>query len=258
MIFAQQQLWHVLVLSLYTVAVAIAALAFEWSTFLALTVLFVPPLLLLAYEKPSLPPALFGATVLATLGCLSVAVFGQAGGLWYDLSTATMRPFGVAPEYFLFALVHTLYTLVLYEFLFDDAEVRPPRRSLVTSWGMVTAVLLVSLWYLHAVLVVSFAFAWLLLLLLLVLGAVVALSRQRFSASLLRKILVFSTALFPVWLTVELLAMELGVRVYAFPTEYVRLLSIGNATVPVEELVLLWVWPVFTVVLYELFFDDGR
>jgi hypothetical protein len=158
----------------------------------------------------------------------------------------------------LFAFVHTLYFLVLYEYLFDDAQVPSLRVKRLRAFVAFFVTAVVATFYLFSVWVVSFAFLWVLLLLGVAILGLMWLAHPGNSVALLHKASLFGLLVFPLSLLFELVAMAHGVRIFAFTSEYVGLVSLFGQTVPLEELILLLVWPTLLVFLYECFIDNGR
>lgn len=252
-----RQGWHIVTLTLYSIAVAFVSIVLSWPVPFSLFLLCGVPLLLLVYET-ELPLA----RLLAAVGILSVVLMvldavAHTTGSWYTVVGSPWRFLGVTFESALFAFVHTLYFLVLYEFLFDDTKVRGLARRKMAPAVALLATLLVASFYLFSVWVVSFAFLWVIGLLMVLLLGLMWLAHPGDSSRLLQKSLVFGFLMLPLSLTFELVALHGGVRVFAFLSEYLAMLPLLGQLLPVEELLLLVVWPALLVFMYECFIDDG-
>jgi hypothetical protein len=57
---------------------------------------------------------------------------------------------------------------------------------------------------------------------------------------------------------IELIAIYFGIRIFAFSMEYLFTVELFGTAVPIEELLLLLVWPALVVTLYETCIDDGK
>ncbi len=252
-----RQGWHIVTLTVYSAVVAFVALLFSWPVPFSLFLLCGVPLLLLVFEF-ELPLA----RLLAAVGILSVVALildavAHTTGSWYTVVGSPWRFFGVTFESALFAFVHTLYFLVLYEFMFDDTKVRALARRRTVPVVALLVTMLVSSFYLFSVWTVSFAFTWILVLLFVALLGLMWLAHPGDSTTLLQKSALFGLLMLPLSLTFELVALDGGVRVFAFTSEYLATISLVGQTVPVEELVLLVVWPALLAFMYECFIDDG-
>lgn len=249
--------WYIVSLTLYSLVVTGVALLFSWPVPVALFLLCGLPLVLMIYEF-DLPMA----RLLATVGVLSVIVvildaIAHTTGAWYTVVGSPWRFLGVTFESVLFAVVHTLYFLVLYEFLFDDTRIRGLTRGKVAKILAFVTSLMVAAFYLFSVWLVSFAFLWVIGLLLVSLVALMWLAHPGDSKALLSKSIFFGLLVFPLSLLFELVALSGGVRIFAFTSEYIATVSLFGHLLPVEELLLLVLWPTLLVFLYECFIDDG-
>jgi hypothetical protein len=228
-----------------------------WPVPLALFLLCGVPLILLVFET-NLPLA----RLLAAVGILSVVMIildavAHTTGAWYTVVGSPWRLLGVTFESVLFAVIHTLYFLVLYEFLFDDTRVRGIARRKVAAIAAFFLTALIATFYLFSVWLVSFAFLWVIMLLLVAVVSLMWLAHPGDSKALLSKSIFFGLLVFPLSLLFELIALSGGVRIFAFTSEYVAMVPFFGHTLPLEELFLLILWPTLLVFLYECFIDDG-
>ncbi len=251
------QSWHILTITLYSALVTLAAILFAWPVPLALFFLCGVPLIVLLYET-DLPLG----RLLGLVGILSVVVVvldavAHTTGSWYTVVGSPWRFLGVTFESALFAFMHTLYFLVLYEFMFDDTRVRGIARRGVAGMAAVVATLVIAGFYLFSVWLVSFAFLWMIVLLFVLVLALMWLAHPGDSTRLVNKAFLFGIIVFPLSLLFELIAQEGGVRLFAFTNEYLFMVPLAQYSVPVEELLLLVLWPTLLVFLYECFVDDG-
>lgn len=249
--------WHILTLTLYSTVVAFVSILLSWPVPAALFFLCGLPLVLLVFESHlPLLRLIASVGVLATVVIILDAV-AHTTGSWYTLSTSSWRLMGITFESALFAFVHTLYFLLLYEFTFDDGRLKSVSWRRSTKLIAVLVSFLIATFYLFSVWIVSFAFAWIIVLLLSVIIGVMVLGHPGDSKKLLLKSLFFGVLLLPMSLAFEMIALHGGVRVFAFTSEYVAVFSLLGQSLPLEELFLLIVWPTLLVLMYESFIDDG-
>ncbi|MCU0678008.1 MAG: hypothetical protein MUF19_00265 [Candidatus Pacebacteria bacterium] len=252
-----RQGWHIVTLTVYSAVVAFAALLFSWPVPFSLFLLCGVPLLLLVYEFELPLARLLAAVAVLSVVVLILDAVAHTTGSWYTVVGSPWRLLGVTFESALFAIVHTLYFLVLYEFMFDDTKVRALSRRRLVPAAALLVTLLVSSFYLFSVWTVSFAFSWILGLLFIVLLGLMWLAHPGDSTALLQKSVFFGVFMLPLSLMFELIALDGGVRVFAFSSEYLATVTLLGQSVPVEELVLLVVWPALLVFMYECFIDNG-
>ncbi|MFN3692582.1 MAG: hypothetical protein ACK4SL_00610 [Candidatus Paceibacteria bacterium] len=251
------QSWHILTITLYSALVTLAAVMFAWPVPLALFFLCGVPLIVLLYET-DLPLG----RLLGLVGILSVVVVvldavAHTTGSWYTVVGSPWRFLGVTFESALFAFIHTLYFLVLYEFMFDDTKVRGIARRGVAGMAAVIATLVIAGFYLFSVWLVTFAFLWMIVLLFVLVLALMWLAHPGNSTHLVNKAFLFGILVYPLSLLFELVAQAGEVRIFAFTNEYLFMVPLAQYAVPVEELLLLILWPTLLVFLYECFIDDG-
>ncbi len=249
--------WHIVTLTLYSAVVALVALVFSWPVPFTLFLLCGVPLVLLVYETDLPLARLLSVVAILAVVVLVLDAVAHTTGSWYTVVGSPWRFLGVTFESVLFAFVHTLYFLVLYEFLFDDTRVLGLAKKRTAAFVAFLATLVVASFYLFSVWLVSFAFAWLLGLLFVLLLGLMWLAHPGDSQGLLQKSITFGLLMLPLSLLFELIALDGGVRIFAFTSEYIATLSLVGHSIPIEELLLLLLWPTLLVFLYECFIDDG-
>ncbi len=251
------QMWHLLSLTLYSVVVAGVALWAQWPTAFVLFLLCGIPLVVLMYERPLRLGRLLTATAIVATVFLVIDAVGHTTGAWYSIVQSSTRLLGVSFESVLFAFIHSLYFLVLYEFFFDDGVIKSRRQKvllpLVTTFGTVV----VSFLYLFSVQLASFSFLWILVVLFSVLVCTLLFMGRGASWAVAEKVFWFAVAVWPLSVLMELVALANGVRVFAFTSEYLTTVTMFGQVVPLEELLLLLIWPMTLAALYECYVDDA-
>lgn len=245
-------------MTLYSVGMVGMSVNFSWPLPVTLFMLIGVPLVLLLYTTRLAVGRLLAAVGVMTALFAIIDVIGHASGSWYTIVGSSWRPLGMSMEMVLFAVLHLLFLLTLYEYAFDDGRVGGRLRSHALPLVSAVVVLLVAAFYLFSVWLITFPFAWIIVLLCTVLFGVLLISRQGSTAKLLKKAAVFSVLVFPLSLLYEYVALVAEVRVFAFVDEYLFMVPFGTYLMPVEEVLLLLLWPALMVVVYECFVDDGR
>ncbi|MFM2340303.1 MAG: hypothetical protein RLZZ360_939 [Candidatus Parcubacteria bacterium] len=249
--------WHILTITLYSAMVTFVAVIFSWPVPLALFFLCGVPLVVLLYETDLPLGRLLGIVSILSVIVVVLDAVAHTTGSWYTVVGSPWQLLGVTFESVLFAFVHTLYFLVLYEFMFDDTRVRGMARRGVAGMAAVVASLVIAGFYLFSVWLVTFAFVWIIGLLFALVLALMWLAHPGDSTRLVTKAFLFGVMVFPLSLLFELVAQEGDVRLFAFTNEYLFMVPLMGHLVPVEELLLLVLWPTLLVFLYECFVDDG-
>ncbi len=222
--------------------------------------LFALPALVLA-RLTMAPSAVLVSVGVFGLG-LGVLLEGIAHiyGLWYTLGVTELRLFGALPFEALVALLaQSLFLVLLYEALFDDASytVRSARERLAAF--AVFAVGAIGLIALHAIVVqgwpLSYSYLW--LIGIFVAAAFAALSVQKnVTVTLVDKLIDFSlVAALPLALSLWLAVVNVH-KVFAHTNEYIGTLNLFGAVVPLEEIILLFALPLLLAVVYEVYLDD--
>jgi hypothetical protein len=253
----KNELWHVLTLTVYSVVVVAVAMVASWSTALTLLVLCGIPLAVLMYERPLPLARLLLATALVSSVCVIIDAVGHSTGAWYSIVASSTRVLGVSFESLLFAVVHSLYFLVLYEYFFDDGAITPTQPNILLPVMATIGTLIVSFFYLFSVEIVSFSFLWIVAVLFAVTLLTLLFLTRTASVLIVQKVFWFAVAMWPLSLLMELVALANGVRIFAFTSEYLATVTLFQQVVPVEELVLLFVWPMVLAILYECYLDDA-
>jgi hypothetical protein len=242
----------------YTGLVSVTMIAGGYTLSVAILFLCVIPLLVMLYERPLQLSSLLGAVGVGGVMLVLIAATGQVTGAWYGVVVTSWQWAGVSFETILFALVHTLYLLVLYEFFFDDGRGGQSLQRHVLPAMTFLAALCLTFVYLFAVAQVTFAFAWILMALLGVLFVTLALSQPRGLWQLLPKVLFFAVVTWPLSFAIELVALWRETQLFAFSSEYLGELTLGGVVIPYEQILLMFVWPFVLAIIYELFVDDGE
>ncbi len=246
---------NVVLITCYSAAVAVTGYWFDISLLPVLFLLIAVPMVgLVLHTQLPIARVLGGVAVLASVVVILDGL-ARSTGSWYTIGSLTASPYlGVI----LFAFFHTLYTVVLYEYLFDDSRLRALNRTRMATLAAIVGSLLVGGLYVFGAVVVSFGFLWLLAALLIMLLGVLLLIPTARAKALVYKDLAFSAVLWPLSVIFEFALLTSGERLFAFQSEYLYSLSLFGTLVPIEEIILLFLWPVVLVILYEGLIDDRR
>ncbi|MCA9368297.1 hypothetical protein KC887_08670 [Candidatus Kaiserbacteria bacterium] len=241
---------------------AIGAVLFDLGVFGTALLLVVIPVVWLWMQ---LHPPLSLVAIIAVFAVGSTLIFeaiAASNGLWYSVPDVDMLLFGVVPvELFFATFVFNAFALLLYEFFVDDRSFDEPRSHKHYRWLLffalsTTIIGVLSAVMLHGV-VMPFAFAALLMVVVGTLGLVVWLSHSA-SRVLARKALLGAGLLFPFYVIHELVALFNTQVVYANPGQYLYYIPLLGNDWPIEKLVFFIAVPLWLIVVYEVYLDDGE
>ena len=185
---------------------------------------------------------------------------GELYGLWYTFGAPSIRLFNLVPgEVVIATILQTLFFVLLYEVLFDDGiyTTRSARERI--GFFLTFAAATLCLVALHAFLLQAtlmvYSYLW-------IIGSIVAatfvmlLLHTRASINFFDRVIDFTAlAALP-----SALGLWLGVvnvqKIYHHLGGYIDTVNLFGATVPVEEVLLLFVIPFFVGTVYELYLDD--
>ncbi len=250
--------WHIVTITLYSVGMVSMAVQQGWPLPITLFMLIGVPLMWLLYTTRLAVGRLLSAVGVGAALFVIIDAIGHTSGSWYTIVGSDWRLWGISFETVLFAVLHLLFFLALYEYAFDDARVGRRLPTHLVPIVSLLATLVVAAFYLFSVWLVTFPFLWLIALLTGFILLILLLGRQQSVGGLLTKVGIFSLMVWPLSLLYEYVALAAGVRVFAFSSEYLAMVPLGAYQIPVEELLLLFLWPVLLVIFYEGFIDDGR
>lgn len=224
-------------------------------------VLFLAPMMVVWQQLHLKTRLLMPLSVIAIAVTVVLQVFAYSQGIWYEITPTNIWVFGAGPlESYIFAAILIMYFTVMYEYFFDDKTNRGTSLTKAFQIALLSVVLAVAFGYvfLTADVIVQHGFAILVGFLAFGLIALGSIRQQLLDRSVLRKAVLFSCAMLPIGLIAELVLLSNNIRIYAHLNEYVATLSYFGYTLPIEEIFLLLLLPMWIVIIYELCFDDGR
>lgn len=217
-----------------------------------------------ALARFSAAPTAVIVSVLTLGGGIVILLEGIAHiyGIWYTIGVDELRLFGLIPlEIIATSIIQTLFLALLYEFIFDDGEytVSSARVRFVAFGTFFVAVIaLIALHqYVLQGIFLSHSYLWILGIFVGATLATLAVERAltlRFFDRLAAFSLVASIPLF--------LSLFLSIanthKVFAFSNDYLFTFTLFESMVPIEEVLLILVLPLFVATFYELYLDDGK
>lgn len=185
----------------------------------------------------------------------------QIYGLWYSIGFTELRLFGlISFEMVLSIMFQSVFLALAYEALFDDAEYTTRRaqdRLIFFGVFAVGAAVLIGLHYfLVEGWLLDYSYVW--IVGTLVAAALTSLSLHKaLTPRFIDKVIDFSLiAAIP--LTISLVLSVTNVhKVFAYNDGYLSTVYLFGASVPAEEIVLLFAFPFLIATLYELYLDDS-
>jgi len=225
-------------------------------------VLFLAPLIIMWQKIDLRTRLLVPVSMIAVSATIVIQSFAYRQGLWYEITPSHIMMFGAGPlESYVFASLLILYMVVMYEYFFDDGAARISRGfQKALQIGVLSLLLAISFGYIFfsAATVTQNGFAVLVGFLVLMLVSLSSVRYQLLRPSIFRKAFFFSIAMLPISLIAELILLANNIRFYANFNDYVHILSFFGYPLPLEEVFLLVLLPMWIVVIYELCIDDGR
>lgn len=246
----------------YFVLSTCALIVFDAGLIFTTAVLFGIPAYILARFSAA-PAAVL--VVVATFGAgISIVLEGIAHtyGIWYTIGVEELRLFGLIPiEVIGTSVVQTLFLVLLYELMFDDGEYTEDTASTrFISFGVffVGALTLLALHqYLLKGIFFAHSYVWILGILVASILSSLAVTHSltlRFFDRLCAFVCFTSVPLL-CGLLVSLVNTQ---KVFAYSHDYLYTFTVFGNMVPIEELLLVIVLPLFVATVYELYLDDGK
>lgn len=183
-------------------------------------------------------------------------------GMWYTLGVEELRLFGLIPvEVFLSSILQMLFLVLLYELFFDDGEYTAAHaRVRFAAFGVfclsVLGLIALHHYVLHTIFV-SHSYLWILGILVLSTLASLAIHKT-LSIRFFDKIFAFSLVSWLPLLCGLILAVANTHKLFANVHDYLFTFTLFSEHLPLEELVLTLVIPLFVATFYELYLDDAR
>lgn len=202
---------------------------------------------------------------------LAVSLFGMAlaillesaahiYGLWLTVGANETRLFSLIPVEMITAItLQVVFLVLVYETLFDDGQydsLQPQKRwGLFGLFTLAVAGLVAMHVYLFDGWLFDHSYLWLMGILVTA-GLSVLIAYRRQVVLFLDRFVLFSmVAAIPMlaFLWVSVINVH---KVFALESAYVHMVSLGSVTVPLEELLLVFVVPFLVAVIYEVYLDD--
>lgn len=239
-----------------------ALFSFEASLLVTSLILFAIPAYFLAHYSAA--PTVILVSV-ATFGAGVVILFegiAHLYGMWYTFGVDTFRIFGLIPiEVVLTSVVQILFLVLLYELLFDDGEyVTTHARAYLVAFGIFGLLVLLFIGmhqYILQTLLFKDPYIWVIgSFIVATLGALIV--QRSLTLHLFYKLCAF-TAVAAIPLLISLfLAVTNTHKMYAYMYDYTYNFTSFVRFVPIEELVLVLLFPFFVATFYELYLDDRK
>ena len=254
-------LLSVTALAYYALAAA-GLFIFEAGILVSSIVLFGIPAYLLA--RFSAAPSVVITAVIVLGGGIAVLLEGIAHmyGIWYTLGVDELRLFGLIPVEVLFtSIVQTLFLALLYELIFDDGVYTSSSARIRFAAFGVFALSVLALIGLHQYVVqgvfLSHSYVWILCILVASSFAALAV-HKRLSTKFFKRLTLFSLlAAIPLCIS-AVLAVTNTHKVFAYVHDYLYVFSIFGEIIPLEELLMIFILPLFVATFYELYLDDAK
>lgn len=246
----------------YFALAAFGLIAFHAGLLVTALALFGIPALVLA--RFSAAPAAVVISVMVFGAGIAVLLEGAAHiyGIWYTLGVDELRLFGLIPlEVIATSMIETLFLVLVYELFFDDGEyTETPQQSRFAAF-LGFAVLVSTLIALHVYVIhgILFTHSYLWLIGILAFSTLGTLAMQRsLTLAFFKRLGMFTLiTAFPLSISM-IIAVVNTQRIFAFASDYVYSISINGALLPVEEIVLTLLLPMFVATFYEIYLDDGK
>jgi len=248
-----------LVITYYAIA-TYALASFDAGLMVTALTLFGLPAVVLAHFTLA-PAAVIMSVTFLGLGVATIFEgVAHIYGLWYSLGITELRLFGIMPLEMMVALtLQILFMALLYEVLFDDGSYTSrsahERSVFFVAFGLAAWGLIVLHQFLRGGVFVDHSYLWLVGSLLGAAMVMLVLNRHM-SVVFLDRLVDFSLiAAVPSALALWLASANVH-KVFAFDVAYVGTVTLFGQTLPLEELILLFVLPFFIAVTYEIYLDD--
>jgi hypothetical protein len=227
--------------------------------FTSLTLFGLPAYLLARYSAAPgwvlLCVAVFGAGIAVLLEGIA-----HLYGVWYTLGVDELRLFGLIPlEVILSTVIQTLFLALLYELIFDDGQyVTVKETERMYSFGVftVSVLLLVGIHqYLLNGIYFSHSYIWIIGILVGSTLATLAVTHSLTLRFFDRLALFTVVASVPLFLSL-MVAVGNTHKIFAHTNDYLYTITVFGNIVPIEEILMLLVLPLFVATFYELYLDD--
>lgn len=202
---------------------------------------------------------------------IAVAVFGSGialllegiahiYGLWETTGFAQLQQFGLIPlEVLAGTVLQVLFLALLYELVFDDgiyAQVRAHVRFAAFGVFSLSVLLLIAVHhYVLAGTFLPYSYVW--ILCILVGASLAALAVYRFlSLRFFKRVFLFCICACVPLLANLFLVLANGHKLFIGTETYLFSFNILGSTLPLEEVLLVFVMPFFVATIYELYLDD--
>jgi hypothetical protein len=235
---------------------------FESGLLLSSLVLFGIPAYFLA--RYSAAPSAVIVAVLAFGAGIAILLEGIAHmyGIWYTIGVDEYRLFGLIPfEVLISSVVQTLFLALLYELIFDDGVyTASSARVRFTAFGVFSLSVL-GLIAIHQYLLkgIFFTHSYIWILGIVVASSLATLAvHKSLSMRFFDRLFAFSCVAFiPMCISVFLSVTNTH-KVFAYVQDYVYTFNFFGSTLPLEEILLALVLPLFVATFYELYLDDAK
>jgi len=225
-------------------------------------VLFLAPLIVIWQRVDMRTRLLMPISLIAVSATIVIQSYAYRQGLWYEITPSQLMMFGTGPiESYIFATLLIMYLVVMYEYFFDDHASSFGRSfEKAMQIGVLSVLIAIAFGYvfLSAATVVENGFMILIGFLSFALVAMTSVRYQLLQKNIFRKAFLFTTAMLPISLIAEFVLLSNNIRFYAHFNDYVYVFNFLGHPLPLEEIFLLVLLPMWVVILYELCFDDGR
>ncbi len=183
-------------------------------------------------------------------------------GVWYTLGVDELRIFNLIPlEVIVTSILQTLFLVLLYELMFDDGEYSTDKsHTRFISFGVFLVGASLLVWLSQYVLdgyYLSYSYIW-------IVGILGASSLATLSVTRVLSLRFFDRFVaytcftsVPLFLSL-IVALQNTQKIFAFANEYLYSFSVFGEMVPLEEVALVLVMPLFVATIYELYLDDRR
>ncbi len=249
-------------LLLYVAAMSTISVLLDFDLWVVvLLLLLIPTGYLFWYLRP--PSSIFLPTALSTLA--STVLFeavAYSSGLWYELSAFDFRVLGIFPIEILFwNFILQLFIIAIYEYFVDDKKINQVTFNWNNLWllGFLVGITAVGLIFATTLsrFVLPYALWWLLVGVIASLAGAMVLSHRQ-SWSVIKKAVFTTLLISPFLLMYEAVAVFNLHWVFANPAQYLYSLSLFNEIIPVERFVFMFIIPIWMVIVYESYLDDGK
>jgi hypothetical protein len=248
--------------ALYYVLSCVALSIFEAGILSTTLILFALPAYMLARYSEAPGNVIISVLTLGTGIAFILEGIAHIYGIWYAVGVDELRIFGLIPLEMLFAsIVQTLFLCLLYELIFDDGvytEKKPHVRFVALGIFALSVLALVGIHqYLLQGIFFTHSYIWILGILIASSLASLAVHRA-LTMHFFDRIALFSLVAFLPLCANLFLAVANNHKIFAHIHDYLFTFTIAGNTVPIEEVILAFVMPLFIATFYELYLDDQK